>query len=174
VGPRINVKGASGSGKTTLASALPAQLGVAHVELDGLHHGPNWSEPSDTEFQAGVQSAVDAHPGGWGIDGNDERKLGRLVTDAADLVVWLDLPLPLLLVRVMRRTTWRIVGKVELWNGNRESWRDAIWGRDALIPWAIRAHVRHRREWPSRFGSHPGFVRLRSSEAVRRWLQQQH
>jgi adenylate kinase family enzyme len=78
---------------------LAAQLGIAHVELDGLHHGPNWSEPSDAEFQARVQSAMDAHPGGWVIDGNYERKLGRLVTDAADLVVWLDLPLPLLLVR---------------------------------------------------------------------------
>ena len=174
MGPRINIKGASGSGKTTLASALAARLGVAHIELDGLHHGPNWSEPSDAEFRARVQSAMDANPGGWVIDGNYERKLDRLVTDAADLVVWLDLPLALLLGRLWRRSAQRIVGQVELWNGNRESWRGLLWGSDALFPWTIRAHARHRREWPARFGNHPGFVRLRSTDAVRRWLQQQH
>jgi adenylate kinase family enzyme len=174
VAPRINIKGASGSGKTTLAAELARRLGVAHVELDGLHHGPNWSEPSDAEFRARVQAAMDANPGGWVIDGNYERKLGRLVTDAADIVVWLDLPLPLLLGRLWRRTTQRINGKVELWNGNRESWRGALWGRESLFAWTIRAHFRHRREWPLRFASHPGFVRLRSPEAARRWLQQQH
>jgi adenylate kinase family enzyme len=170
VGPRINVRGASGSGKTTLAAELARRLGVAHVELDGLHHGPNWSEPTDAEFRARVQAAMDANPDGWVIDGNYERKLERLVTDAADTIVWLDLPLALLLGRLWRRTVQRINGNLELWNGNRESWRGAFWGRDALFPWTIRAHMRHRREWPQRFAGHPGLVRLRSPEAVRRWL----
>jgi adenylate kinase family enzyme len=170
---RIAVKGGSGSGKTTLAAELARRLRIAHVELDALHHGPNWSEPSADEFRATVQAAMDSHPDGWVIDGNYERKLGNLVTDAADTLVWLDLSLALLLGRLWRRTAHRIRGNVELWNGNRESWSTAFWGRDALFAWTVRAYFRHRREWPARFGAHPGLVRLRTPAQVRAWLAAQ-
>jgi adenylate kinase family enzyme len=167
---RINVKGASGRGKTTVAALLAQRLGVPNIELDALHHGPNWAQPSDEEFQRRVRAAMDAAPDGWVIDGNYERKLGTLVTDAADTVVWIDLPLPLTLLRLWRRTSHRIRNDVELWNGNREAWKTALWGRESLFVWAIRSHRRHRREWPRRFASHPGLVRLRSPAEVRRWL----
>src|ERR671936_2877498 len=75
VGRRIAVKGASGSGKTTSTAELARRLGVAHVELDALHHGSNWSEPTLDEFCARVRAAIDANPTGWVIDGNYERKL---------------------------------------------------------------------------------------------------
>jgi adenylate kinase family enzyme len=173
MGSRVAVKGASGSGKTTFAAALAQRLGVPHVELDALHHGPNWSEPSADEFRARVLSIMAAYAQGWVIEGNYERKLGHLVTDAADTVVWLDLPLWTLLWRLWRRTSQRIRGHVELWNGNRESWRTALWGRESLFVWTIRAFFRHRREWPSRFAGHPGFVRLRTPREVHDWLQRQ-
>ena len=32
------------SGKTSLARRLAAELNVPHVELDALHHGPNWDQ----------------------------------------------------------------------------------------------------------------------------------
>jgi adenylate kinase family enzyme len=172
MGPRIAVKGASGSGKTSLAAELARRLGVPHIELDALHHGPNWSEATADEFRARVRAAMDSNPDGWVIDGNYERKLDRLVTDAADTVVWLDLPLPILLVRLWRRTSHRIRTNEELWNGNRESWRTAIWGRESLFVWTIRSFFRHRRTWPRRFASHPGFVRLRTARAARQWLDQ--
>jgi adenylate kinase family enzyme len=170
---RIAVKGASGSGKTTLAAELARRLGVQHVELDALHHGPNWSEPTAEAFRATVQAVMESHPDGWVIDGNYERKLGSLVTDAADTLVWLDLPLALLLGRLWRRTSHRIRNNVELWNGNRERWATALWGWDALFPWTIRAYFRHQREWPARFAAHPGFVRLRTTAQVRSWLEAQ-
>ena len=173
MGPKIAVKGASGSGKTTFAGELAQRLGVPHVELDALHHGPNWSEPSAEEFRARVSEAMDAAVHGWVIDGNYERKLGRLVTDAADIVVWLDLPLRTLLIRLWRRTSQRINDNVELWNGNRETWRGAFWGTESLFLWTIRAYFRKRRGWPRRFGSHPGLVRPRTPEEARRWLDQQ-
>lgn len=37
---RIVVKGSSGSGKSTVADELARRLGVPHIELDALHHGP--------------------------------------------------------------------------------------------------------------------------------------
>src|SRR5947207_570125 len=154
--PRINVKGNSGSGKTTLAAELARRLGVVHVELDALHHGPNWVQASAEEFRAKVRAAMDAAPDGWVIDGNYERKLGSLVTDAADTIAWLDVALPVILIRLWQRTSYRIRHKVELWNGNRESWSTAVWGWESLFVWAVRSYFRHRREWPRRFGSHPG------------------
>lgn len=167
---KIAVKGTSGCGKTTFAAELARRLGVAHVELDALHHGPNWTEAPAEEFHAKVQAAMDANQDGWVIDGNYEAKLGQMVNDAADVLVWLDMPLGLILNQLWRRTSHRIRHNVELWNGNRESWVTALWGGDSLFIWAIRAYFRHQREWPARFASHPCFVRLRSPAEARRWL----
>jgi adenylate kinase family enzyme len=170
---RVNVKGISGSGKTTFARELAAQLGVPFLELDAVHHGPNWTEASAAELQERVREFMAAAPNGWVIDGNYESKLGTLVTGAADTLVWLDPPLHVAFARLWRRTTQRIRGGIELWSGNRESWRNALWGRDALFAWTLRAFVRHRREWPSRYGKHPGLVRLRSADEATRWLEAQ-
>ncbi len=167
---RVNVKGTSGSGKSTFGRELAERLGLLYVELDALHHGPNWSEPTDEEFRARVREAMDASPDGWVIDGNYEAKLGDTLTGAADTIVWLDLPLRLKLRRVARRTRERIRDDVELWNGNKESWRNALWGRESLFAWLIRGHFRHRRNWPRRYGSDPRFIRLRSVEEARAWL----
>jgi adenylate kinase family enzyme len=170
---RVNVKGSSGSGKSTFSSELARRLGVPHVELDALHHGPNWSEPTDEEFLARVRAAMTNAPDGWVIDGNYEHKLGGLVLDAADTVVWLDLPFALKFRRLWRRTISRIRDDVELWSGNRESWRGAFWGRESLFFWALRTHFRSRREWPRRFAGDPRFVRLRSEGEARQWLEAQ-
>jgi adenylate kinase family enzyme len=167
---RVNVKGTSGSGKSTFALELARRLDVPCIELDALHHGPNWSEPTDEEFRARVREAMATAPHGWVIDGNYEAKLGETVLGPADTIVWLDLPLRLKLRRLLRRTIGRIRDDVELWNGNRESWRGAFWGRESLVAWMLRTHVRHRRQWPRRFAGDPRFVRLRSIEEARAWL----
>src|ERR1700682_1578497 len=164
---RINVRGTSGSGKTTFAVELARRLELPHIELDALHHGPNWAQPTAAEFAARVQAALDAAPDGWVIDGNYDGKLGGVGTDAADTIVWVDPALPTILIQLWRRTSHRIQHNIELWNGNRESWRSAFLDNDALFRWALRSFFRHRREWPRRFADRPGFVRLRSSEQNR-------
>jgi adenylate kinase family enzyme len=168
---RVNVKGISGSGKSTFALELARRLGLPYVELDALHHGPNWSEPTDEVFRARVQAAMDAAPEGWVIDGNYEGKLAELVLAEADTIVWLDLPFRVKARRLWRRTATRIRDDVELWSGNKERWRNVLWGRDALFWWMVRGHFRHRREWPLRFEGDPRFVRLRSVEEARDWLE---
>ena len=170
---RVNVKGTSGSGKTTFGKELARRLGVPFVELDALHHGPDWAEPTNDEFRARVREAIDAAPEGWVIDGNYEAKLGDQVLGAADTIVWLDLPLRLKLGRLWRRTNYRLRNDVELWNGNKETWPNALWGRDSLFGWMLRTHFRQRREWPRRFGGDPRFVRLRSDAEARSWLERQ-
>lgn len=168
---RVNLKGTSGSGKSTFGVELARRLDLPYVELDALHHGPNWSEPTDEEFRARVREAMDAAPQGWVIDGNYEVKLGDLVIAEADTIVWLDLPFRIKTRRLWRRTAQRIRNDVELWNGNKESWRGALWGRDALFWWMVRGHFRHRREWPDRFAGDPRFVRLRSVAEAQAWLE---
>lgn len=170
---RVNVKGTSGSGKTTFGRKLARRLGVPFVELDALHHGPNWAEPTNEEFRGRVRAAMDAAPDGWVIDGNYESKLGDTVLGEADAIVWLDLPLRLKLRRLWRRTTDRIRNDVELWNENKETWRNAVWGPQSLFGWMVRTHVSQRREWPRRFAGDPRFVRLRSEAETRAWLELQ-
>ena len=167
---RVNVKGISGSGKSTFAVELARRLELPYIELDALHHGPNWSEPTAEEFRTQVREAMDTAPDGWVIDGNYEGKLGDTVLREADTIVWLDLPFRVKARWLWRRSVHRIRGSVELWHGNRESWRGVLWGRGALFWWMMRGHFRHRRRWPRRFEGDERVVRLRSVDEARRWL----
>jgi adenylate kinase family enzyme len=167
---RINVKGISGSGKTTFARELAERLHVPYLELDAVHHGPNWTEGSPEELQARVREFMATAPDGWVIDGNYESKLGDLVVGAADQIVWLDPPLRVSMQRLWRRTLVRIREEVELWSGNHESWRGAFWGPRSLFGWTLRSWFRHRREWPRKFAGDPRLVRLRSLDEARSWL----
>ncbi len=161
------VASASGNGKTAVGRALAAKLRVDFVELDALVHGPGWAEMPDDELRRALEPVLAS--AGWVIDGSYERKLGDLVVRAAELVVWLDLPVRVWLPRLARRTWRRMRTREELWNGNRESLRAALWGRDALFAYALRRHVACRREWPARFEGLP-VLRLRSEAEVERFL----
>jgi Shikimate kinase len=101
------IASASGNGKTTLGRELAARLGVPFVELDALVHGPGWVETPDEELRARVEPILAGD--GWVVDGTYQRKLGTLVLDAADTVVWLDLPIRVWLRRlaVGRFGGWR-------------------------------------------------------------------
>ena len=169
--PRIVVVGTSGSGKTTVARELARRFGVPHVELDALHHGPNWLETPAEEFRRRVAAATGVD--GWVVDGNYDSKLGDLVLARADTVVWLDLPLRVALTRVTRRTIRRIHTGQELWSGNRESWRGGFFGWESMFVWTIRSHFRQRRLRPARLARHPDLrvVRLRSAREIDRWLE---
>lgn len=157
------IASASGSGKTTVGRELARRLGVPFVELDALVHGPNWTETPDDELRSLLEPVLAGN--GWVIDGGYWGKIGDLVLAQADVVVWIDLPLRVWLPRLARRTVRRLRGHEEIWNDNRETLRSAVWGRDALIPYALRAHFRHRRQYPVRLAPY-AVVRLRTQAAV--------
>lgn len=172
MGPRISVAGISGSSKTATSRALAERLGVPHVELDALFHGPNWTEPSDDDFKRRILDAVDSLDG-WVIDGNYHGRIGGLVLERADTLVWLDFPLGVCLRRLVRRTFRRIRAREDLWgSGNRERIWTAFFMRNSLVHWTVKSYFRHRREWPERFARYPHLevVRLRSPREVERWL----
>ena len=161
------IASASGNGKTTLGRELARRLEVPFHELDALHHGPGWTEATADVLRARVEPLVAGDE--WVVDGAYRGKLGDLVLERADLVVWLDLPLRVWLPRLLRRTMRRIVRREVLWNGNRETLRNTLFSRDSLLLFAFRAHFRHRRTYPAELAPYT-VVRLRSPRAVERWL----
>lgn len=168
---RVSIQGISGSGKTTLGRELARRHGLRHLETDALVHGPNWTETPDAELRELVGEVI--RDDRWVIDSDYRRKLGTLVLEHADTAVWLDLPLHTCLRRLWARTGRRIRGDEQLWNGNRESWRGAFWGRESLFGWMLKTHFLHRRTWPALYGGDPRFVRLRSVAEAQRWLDAQ-
>jgi adenylate kinase family enzyme len=158
---------ASGNGKTTVGRALAEKLGVPFHELDALHHGPNWQEATAAELRAKVEPIVESDA--WVIDGAYRGKLGDLVLEHADLVVWLDLPMYVWLPRLLRRTTVRIVRREELWHGNREELRNALHPRNSIIVYAVRGYRRRRRTYANELAKFP-LLHLRSQAEVDRFL----
>jgi adenylate kinase family enzyme len=143
------------------------RAGLRFVEIDALNHvGPNWIEATPEELRAKVEEALAGDR--WVTDATYRNKLKGLVQERADTIVWLDLPLRIVLWRLLRRTHRRIGNRTVLWGGNVErSWVDAI--RFLIWP-AVRSHFRNRRE---PFLRDAKVVRLRSPADVEAWLHNQ-
>jgi adenylate kinase family enzyme len=162
------IASASANGKTTLGRELARRMGVEFIELDALVHQPNWVEISDEQLRRALEPILARDR--WVIDGVYTHKIGNLVVDAADTIVWLDLPLRVWLPRLLHRTHRRIQGQEKIFNDNTESWRAALVGWDSLLVYALRTHVQRRRRWPREFARHP-VIRLRTPAEVEAWLQ---
>ena len=169
-GQRISVVGTSGSGKTTLARQISQCLAIPHVELDALHHEPNWTEAPIEVFRKRVEQSLSGNS--WVVDGNYS-KVRDIVWSRADTVVWLDYPLSVIMERVVRRTFWRVVTQEELWNGNRETWQTTF-SRDSIILWVLQTYQKSRKEYPLLFKqpeyAHLKVVQMRSPITTINWL----
>lgn len=165
---RVLVAGTSGSGKTTLAAAIAGVLGIPHVEIDALYHGPHWV-PRPT-FAADVRgfSSGPAWVTEWQYG-----QVRAVLAERADLVVWLDLPRGTVMRQVVSRTLRRRWLRQPLWNGNVEP---ALWtvlhDHEHIVRWAWTTHARTAgrvHELASRRPALP-IVRLRSHREANRWL----
>ncbi len=104
-------------------------------------------------------------------DGTYHTVIGDLVLERAETIMWLDLPVSLVMWRLVRRTVVRKVRKVELWHGNRE---DRLLTQVRWLFWpAFKRAFENRRELPLRFARHPHLEvhRLRSDADVERFVQ---
>jgi adenylate kinase family enzyme len=118
---RVSVVGSGGAGKSTFARRLAALLDAPHLEVDAVHHGPNWSPRPSAEIRAAVAEFCEADR--WVVDGNYAAMgVQRIVWSVADTVVWLDHSRVRLTARVAARSVRRRAHGEELWNGNREPW----------------------------------------------------
>ena len=164
----VVISTASGNGKTTMGRALAEKLGVPFHELDALHHGPNWAEPTLEDFRARVEPIVESDA--WVIDGAYRGKLGDLVLEGADTVAWLDLPLRVWLPRLVRRSARRVIRREELWNGNRETLKDVVHPQSSVVLYALGKYRQQRRTYASELAHFP-LVRLCTQREVDDFLR---
>ncbi len=164
---RVIITGSPGAGKSTMAAALSARLGLPRAELDALHHGPGWVKRP--EFEADVDRFT-AGPA-WVCEEQYYGVLGDLLWERADTLVWLDLPRRTVMRRVASRSLLRVLTRRELWNGNRETWRDLV-DPEHPMRWAWANHAKKRSSTIERLARHPHLtvVRLVSTRQARDWL----
>lgn len=173
IGTRIQVVGNTCAGKSTLAEQLAARIDAAFVDLDALNWLPDWVALTDTdpdEFRRRLAEAIAGNR--WVIAGSYSG-FTRPSRERLQTVVWLDLPLPLILWRVVSRSWRRWRSQELLWGTNRESFwvHFALWrGSDSLIYWALKTHRRKRRRYTADMAdpdwAHVRFIRLRSVREV--------
>ena len=159
---------ASGCGKTTFGRRLAERICVPFVELDAIHWQAGWRALDPAELRRRVEPVVSGEA--WVVDGSYRGKLGDLVLERADTVVWLDLPrriwLPRLVVRTLRRTLMR----QEIWNGNRESLWTAVAGDDSLFRYALTNERPRRHRYPRELARYR-VARLRTPGEVEAFLR---
>jgi adenylate kinase family enzyme len=138
---RVSVVGTSGAGKSTLSRALAGALGAECLELDSVFHQPGWVPLPRDEFRQRVAAVVAGER--WVIDGNYTSQVKDLVWARADTVVWLDLPRRTVMRRIIWRSFRRAAARTELWNGNRERWRNffSMDKEESVIAWAWQTHA---------------------------------
>ena len=165
---RVVIAGVSGVGKSTLARRVSEALDLPYTEIDGLYHGAGWIPRA--EFLADVE-LFNREPA-W-ITEWQYRDARSLLSARADTLVWHDLPSPIAVWRVVRRTISRSRTRLELWNGNTEPgvWH-ALVNREGIIRWALAHQRTYRRTVPIAAREHPHLqvVRLRSQREVEAWL----
>ena len=165
---RVLVAGASGSGKTTVAARVAEVLEVPHIEIDALFHGPGWTpRPS---FEADVRRFA-AEPT-WVTEWQYQLVRAHLA-ERADLLVWLDLPRPLVMRQVVRRTLVRRLRRKVLWNGNIEPpLRTFFSDPDHIVRWSWRTHGMTPAGVAALLKDRPELdvVRIRSRSELAGWL----
>ncbi len=145
---RVVVIGTSCVGKTIFARSLAEALCCPHVELDALYWQPNWIPRPPDEFQELV--AKELSQGCWVTDGNYS-VVRDLVWSRATTVIWLNYTFPVVLWRALTRTIRRVLTKEELFSGNRESLRMALFSRESILWWVLTTFHRRRKRYRELF-----------------------
>jgi adenylate kinase family enzyme len=179
VGRRIHVMGNSGAGKSTLGARLAAALDVPLVELDAINWQPGWIALVDEDPEGFEQLLRTATEGdAWVVAGSYTRHAQRAIWPRLETVVYLDLPVPQLVWRMLRRSWRRWRSRELLWGSNYEKfWPQlAIWRRnDSLLWWIVSQQRRKRDELVACMSdpawSHIRFVRLTSIAEIEAFIR---
>lgn len=170
-GKRIAIIGATGSGKTTLVQQLGDALDLPVIELDSLHWMSGWTEKPWDEIRAELDPLTQQER--WITDGNYSQ-VRDLIWPRADTIIWLDYPFLTIFFRLLIRSLQRAFLNVELWNGNRERFRDNFLSRDSLFIWLFKSRRKQRVNYPKAFmepaHTHLQVLRFTHPKQTERWL----
>lgn len=171
--PRILVIGTSSAGKTTLADALSRSLAISRIELDELFWSPGWKPKPSQEFLELVRRAAAGQT--WVADGNYS-SVRPVLWPRANVIVWLNYPLPLIFWRGLVRAIRRCCKREVLWHGNTESFRRTFFSRESILVWILTTHGRRAREFRElqQDPRHAGvaWLEFRSPADTAAWLQE--
>ncbi|WFL77001.1 AAA family ATPase [Altererythrobacter arenosus] len=160
---RVLVVGPCGAGKSTLARDLAEKLDLPLIHMDQLNWKPGWVESSKAEVRERLGKVVAKER--WVIDGTYGGTLD-IRTPRADTIVYLDYPITLCLLRVLKRivTGWGET-RFDMTDGCPERldlsflWYVARWNAGPRI----RLHDRLEGHWDK-------VVQLRSPSEATAWL----
>lgn len=171
---RVVVIGNTCAGKSTLAAGLAERLSVSFIDLDALYWEPNWQAAPLNEFRRRVDEATGAD--GWVLAGSYSSQWD-ISWARADAVVWLDIALPVIVARILRRSYQRWRSGELLWGTNRERFlpQFKVWDeRTSLVAWAVRHHAAKRRAYEAAMRDerwrHVRFQRFHSNREAEQWM----
>ena len=141
---RVIVVGTSGVGKTAFARRLSRALQIPHIELDDLFWGPDWTPKTESEFRRLVD--LSTRENRWIADGN-YGVVRDILWPRATGVIWLNYGFFTALLRALHRSIGRIVHRIELFSGNRESFARTFLSRRSILVWIVTTHHRRRRDY---------------------------
>ncbi len=162
---KVLVIGSGGAGKSTFARMLGGLLNLPVIHLDAHYWQPGWVEPPKDEWLETVEGLIARDA--WVMDGNYSGTLAVRLA-ACDTVIFLDLPRPVCLWRVTKRSLmYRRARRPDMAEGCPEmlTWEFVrwVWGyKKRSRPKVVRRleeHARNKR-----------IIRLRSRAEVRKFL----
>jgi adenylate kinase family enzyme len=139
---RILIIGSSGSGKSTLARQLGARLELPVIHLDRHYWHPGWVGTPNTKWHKTVSRLVQRDT--WIMDGNYRSTL-QMRLDAADSVVFLDLPPWICDIRALKR-------RIQYHNRPRPDIADGC--KEPLLDPQLFQFIRHVLSYPDRAKPH--------------------
>lgn len=165
--------GPPASGKSTIAKKLSASLSIPHTDLDEILFTEKGPLPLD-EFRGEAETVTRGDS--WVVEGNYS-KLADVVWHRADVLVWLDLPLSLVVRRIVCRSLRQLAGLDTSTQAQRLTWNRAFFGRRSMLRTAIRKYRNNRPRYAQQVAETAALgvrvVRVRSGREADAWLRQQ-
>lgn len=145
---RIWLVGPPCSGKTTISKQLRSLTickKYTFHELDQIYWKPNWARPLVTEFS---EQIADISKGlAWVIDGYYP-DVHTIIDERAIIIIKIQVPLTLLLIRLMKRSIRRIIKQEKVCGNNTENVK-FLFSKSGLIIHTIRQYYFFKNDFHS-------------------------
>ena len=178
LGSRIHVVGNSCSGKSTFGQQLASKLNIPFVELDALNWEPDWVGLNQTDPEKLVRRIIKSTAGNeWLVAGSYLFFCKQIFWPRLQTVIWLDLPMHLLIYRMITRSWVRWRSKELLWGTNYEKfWPQLMfWRKEESLLWWIVTQQKKRRDGLRQSMEDPNwnhieFIHLKSRREIDEFL----